>query len=489
MSKLNVLFVSAEVTPIAKVGGLADVVGALPKALADHAVDARIIMPLYEVIDRSKLALKKIAIDVPVPLGETTALITVFQTTLPRSKVPVYLVDSPRYFSQGSIYFEKTTLIDGISEIHRFAFFSKAVVAVTPLLGWRVDILHCHDWHTGLVPALVQLSPDAFWDHVRTLYTIHNMGIFGVWSSTEILSFLGISTDQHPNLALVDVHGDIRLLEQGILAAAAVNTVSPGYAAEILTPEYGLGLEGELKKRADEGRLSGILNGIDTDHFNPETDAAIKQTYGVKTIAAKTINKKALQAWAGFAVDEVRPLFGFVGRLFEQKGFDLIPPALSKALGAGAQCVILGSGLEPFEAAALKLERDFPGQVKTELGFNASLAQQIYTGADIFLMPSRYEPCGLGQMIAMRYGTPPIVRATGGLKDTVTDQKTGFVFAEPTASALEKAIGRALETFQNKKAWQKMILSCLKEDFSWDHSSLAYLKLYQSLVQYPHEHR
>lgn len=483
MSKHNILFVSAEVTPIAKVGGLADVVGALPKALRAHDIDARIIMPLYQVIDRSKFPLKKIADSLIVPLGAGNVSVGLYETKLPKSDVKVYLIDAPRYFSQGSIYFEKTPIIEGISEIHRFAFFSKAVVAIAPTLGWHIDVLHCHDWHTGLVPVLTKLSDDPFWERVATLYTIHNMGIFGVWSSPEILSFLGLQTNQHPNLKLIDGHGDIRLLEQGIVGADMINTVSPTYAKEILTPEFGRGLEDHLHKRFDEGKLIGILNGIDAEHFNPETDPALVQTYGRVTVDKKVTNKTALQKWAGLPTDPKIPLFGFVGRLFEQKGFDLIPPAITDALQQGAQLVVLGTGLEQYEDAATQLQKDFPQQVKVEIGFNATLAQHIYSGADLFLMPSRFEPCGLGQMIAMRYGTPPIVRATGGLRDTVVDGETGFVFAEASAQALNKAINAALLAFANKKSWGSMIDSAMAKDFSWDHSSVLYLNLYKSLVQ------
>lgn len=483
MAKLNVLFVSAEVTPIAKVGGLADVVGALPKALQEHDVDVRIIMPLYEVIDRSRFPLTKIATGLPVQVGGGTESVNLYTTTLPGSNVPVYLIESPRYFAQGSIYFEKNPIVDGISEIHRFAFFSQAVVAVAPTLNWSIDILHCHDWHTGLVPVLTQQSSDPLWENVKTLYTIHNMGIFGVWSSPEILSFLGLDAADHPNLRLVDGHGDIRLLEQGIVGADMVNTVSPSYAKEILTPQFGLGLEGDLQRRADEGKLTGILNGIDTVHFNPATDQALTQTYSAKTITDKLLNKQALQKWAGLEVQNKMPLFGFVGRLFEQKGFDLIPSALHDQLKQGAQCVILGSGLAKYEAVAHQLERDFPQHVKVEVGFNANLAQRIYAGADLFLMPSRYEPCGLGQMIAMRYGTPPIVNATGGLKDTVTDDVTGFVFNQPEVTALTTAITAGATAFADTKRWPAIIQSCMSQDFSWDHSSLEYLKLYRSLVQ------
>jgi starch synthase len=490
MKKLKVLFASAEVAPLVKVGGLADVAGALPKALANHDIDVRIIMPKYDIIDKKKYPASLLKQGLVIKTGKGKELVNIHTTTLPNSAVTVYLVDSKKYFHHGSVYFEKTTFVNSISDVEKFVFFSKVAIDVLPQLGWEPDIIHCHDWHTGLVPALkdVKEETNPFFKNIRTLFTIHNAGSQGAWSAKDILNFLKLKENQHKNFSERQKNGNFLLLEQGIIGGDAVNTVSPTYAKEILTPEFGLGLEGQLQKRHNEGDLFGILNGIDVQHFDPATDPALKHHYSAANPAKMLANKAELQKWAGLRTADNIPVFGFVGRLFDQKGFDLLEPIAEKFLINDVQLIILGTGLEQHEVIARKLEKKFPDKVKAEIAFDAELAQLIYAGSDIFLMPSRFEPCGLGQMIAMRYGTPPIVNATGGLKDTVVDVSnhktgTGFVMKNATSEELETAMSRAIEAFADKKLWQKIVRNGMKTDFSWDHSSLEYLKLYQSLVK------
>ncbi|MFC1663114.1 glycogen synthase, partial [Patescibacteria group bacterium] len=482
-------YIAAEVTPLAKVGGLADVAGALPKALARHAVDVRIIMPKYDVIDENKFPTKKIASGLTVSLGQGKESIDLYTTTLPGSNVTVYLIDSKKYYAHGSVYFEKKTFVGDISDIHRFIFLSKAVIDLLPQIDWPVDVLHFQDWHTGLAPLLLELAAkkDKKMAKIKTLYTIHNMGMMGAWSADNVLLYLGLDEKAHPNLSLKNENGDFRLLEQGIAGADVINTVSPTYAKEILTPEFGLGLEDQLKKRYDHNQLFGILNGIDTDHFDPATDQDIYKNFSLDNVEGKQVNKAKLQKFLGLTVDSKIPLIGFVGRLYDQKGFDLLPPIADKLFKNQVQLVILGTGLEEQERSAKELESKYPAQVKAHITFDAVLAQRIYAGSDLFLMPSRFEPCGLGQMIAMRYGTPPIVNATGGLKDSVVDIKdkngTGFVFTGAESDNLYQALERAIKLYANQKAWQKLIINDMQQDFSWDRSSLEYLKLYQSLVK------
>jgi len=490
MSKtFNVLFASAEVSPLAKVGGLADVVGALPTALEHHDITVRIIMPKYDVIDGKEFPMKLITEKLTVKLGAGDEMVDLYTTTLPHSKVIVYLIDAPKYFGHGSVYFEKKVFVEGLSEVDRFAFFSKAVVDLLPSLDWPVRIVHCHDWHTGLMPALLKIKAtgDKKAAIPKTAFTIHNLGNQGKWTAMDIFKFLGLDDQSSPSFSLINEYGDLNLMEQGIVAADVVNTVSPTYAQEILTPTYGAGLQDQLQKRQDEGKLYGILNGIDIDRFNPSNDPALVEKYSLKDPAGKAANKESLQQWAGLTVDESIPVIGFIGRLIDQKGFDLIPPIADELFKRDVQLIILGTGIKNHESFARQLASDFPDKVRVEIGFDAKLAQLIYSGSDMFLMPSRFEPCGLGQMIAMRYGTPPIVRATGGLSDTVNDVKdadgTGFVFARPESLELLSAIERAMELFGNKQQWRQLIQNNMRQDFSWNHSSRQYVKMYQSLVQ------
>ncbi len=490
MSKpLSVLFVASEVTPFAKVGGLADVVGALPIALQRQGIDARILMPRYGTIDPSTVPMtEKFTFPVSLPSGEET--VRVLEGRLPAGDVPVYFLDNERFFGGERIYFDASAFVNQFVEFERFLFFSLAAVQVAPHLMPDVDILHCHDWHTGMIPLLLQrserLNPER--KRAATLFTIHNLANQGRWNAEDILRFTGLTVADHPALGERQDGRDMNLMSLGIRTADFVNTVSPQYAKEILTPEYGDGLDAVLTQRRD--RLSGILNGIDVDRFNPSTDPAIPARFDADSLHRKAENKLALQQQCGLTVDQDTPLFGFVGRLTDQKGMDLVGANIDRLVERGAQLIILGSGMNEFQDIALAAAQKYPKSVFTKIGFDANFAQLIYAGSDCFLMPSRFEPCGLGQMIAMRYGTIPIVRATGGLVDTVPEYTgqsgRGFSFEEYSAEGLSAAVERALTLYKDQAAWSELAKRDMLSDFSWDESSRKYLNLYTNAVTQNH---
>lgn len=432
---LKVLFAASELTPLAKVGGLGDVVGSLPKALHNIGIDAKIIIPRYEQIDKNKLGLKElnqfsnITVD-----GEK---IKIYKTTLPKSRVEVFLIENDTYLSRGPVYFEKTAFAGSPKEIDRFIFFSKAVFALLQDNNFfRPDIVHCNDWHTAALVKLIKKSNLG----IKTVYTIHNLANQGAVDGTNWMA-------------------------EGIKNADIVTTVSETYAKEIQTKKFGAGLENLLKKRAKEGKLKGILNGIDYDFWKPRKK-----------------DKANFQNKLGLKKDAKAPLFGLVSRLTYQKGLRMLLPLIDDFVSQGAQFVFLGQGESEVEKGLEKAAKNHPDMVYTKIGFDAELANKIYANVDFFLMPSRFEPSGLGQMIAMRYGAIPIVRATGGLKDSVKHLKTGFVFKEEKAIALKKAMEKAMEIFNEKpKQFEKITANCKKEDFSWKRSAKKYKQMYSLL--------
>lgn len=483
MKPPKVLIAAAEMTPLAKVGGLADVIGALPKALAHEGVEVRIIIPRYGSmkLDGMRIDMKKNAI--PVPFAGSTEHVNIQETTLPGSTVPVWLVEHERYLGRGDVY---SSPDPHVAETTRFTFFSRSVLAVIQHLGWWPDVLHCHDWHVSMIPVLIRIlgTKDENVRRIRTLLTIHNLALQGLHNADELLHQLGIASDAHPALAIRDAGGkDIIHLAAGILTADKLNTVSPTYAREILTPQYGVGLEKFLEQRKND--LTGILNGIDVDRFNPETDPQIAQHFSSATTLAKKKNTLALQKLCHLPVTEDVPVVGIVSRLTEQKGLSLVTDRL---LDLPFQLVVLGTGEHDDEERFTNFAVKHSHNVHVQIGFDAELAQQIYAGADLFLMPSQFEPCGLGQMIAMRYGTIPIVRRTGGLADTVrpidrsSAQGDGFVFDTYAPEALEDAVQQALALWKTPDLWHTVIERIMKKDFSWTASAQQYLSLYQTLL-------
>lgn len=478
---MNVLFCSSEVSPFVKVGGLADVVGSLPIALKRLGVDARVLIPRYEHLATNPI-LKPTGLTFTVEAAGKAEKVRIFETTLPDSDIIVYLLENETYLSHGSVYNQHGT-DDPFLEISRFLFFSRAAVTAIKKLDWTPDVLHCHDWCTALLPSFAKLEKTLA--ATPTLVTIHNLAHQAVWNDGDIFKFLGEGSRALDNFSKRDSRGDFNFLQQGVLNATGVNTVSPTYAKEILTHEYGERLENDLRSR--QSSLVGILNGIDINIFNPATDPAIRVHYTSETIEKKRENTLALHERCGFPPDASVPTFAFIGRLAEQKGTDLLVEISERLVQAGARLVVLGTGLENLEKTLTKLAEQFPHQVYCRIGFDAAFAQLIYAGADALLMPSKFEPCGLGQLIAMRYGTVPIVRSTGGLKDTVTDVTddpkggTGFTFTKFSADALWRSVSAALKYYADRQAWHELARRGMQQDHSWDASAREYINLYEHL--------
>jgi len=440
----KILIAAAEVTPIAKVGGLGDVIGALPKALNKLNLDVRLIIPFYGLIDNNKYKIKLTKKNIKI--GDASA--NLWQTNLPDSTVPIYLIEHD-YFKGKEIY--GNALADSQTDIEKFAFFSRAVLASIKTVNFKPDIIHLNDWHTAAVAKLIKT--DQFFRQTKTLLTIHNLANQGKTGTKNYLA-------------------------EGILNADLINTVSPTYAKEILTEEYGAGLEKILAKK--RSRLYGILNGIDTDFFNPQTDKLIKFNYSAQVLGEKIANKTKLQRQLGLPREKNTALVGLVTRFVGQKGVELITENFSEL---NCQFIFLGTGEKKYEGALLNLVKKFPRQFSVQIKFDEKLAHEIYAASDIFLVPSRFEPCGLTQMIAMRYGAIPVVRATGGLADTVNN-KTGFIFKKYSGVELYKTLNKSLTVFYNNQPlWQQLKTNCLKQNFSWKKSALEYLKLYKKLAE------
>ena len=479
---MKVLMVAAEMTPLVKIGGLADVMGSLPKALRAMGHDIRLILPGYQQIDQSLqgLATEK---KVTVALGGKDWTGEIFETQV--GEVPVYLIKSPDFYERPGIYVNPEGR-DYPDNLFRFSFFCVAALEALQVLSFRPEIIHCNDWHTSLIPGLIKThySSDPFYQSIRTLLTIHNLGYQGVFSLEELRSL-----DFNPWLSSAEgyeFYGKANLLKGGILLSDAINTVSPNYARETQIPEYGWGLDEVLRSRRDD--IFGIINGLDYQEWNPATDLYIVSPFSIDSIEQKVDNKLALQRNLGLREDQEVPLLGLVARLVEQKGIDLLEEALPDLLReTNLQFVVLGTGEKKYENLLQNLRMNFPQQVAVEFSFNELRAKQIYSGADMFLLPSRYEPCGLAQMICMRYGTIPIARATGGLVDTVTDydpegKGNGFLFYPFTGSALREAILRALQVYAEPTAWKELITRGMQTDFSWKNSALEYLALYYKIT-------
>ncbi len=492
MTPRRILFVAAEVAPIIKVGGLADVVGSLPKALHAAGHDVRIVIPKYDVIDARRFPSQPIQSGLPVTWQGRQVVVNLNAGRLPATDIPVYFLDCPKIFHAGEVVpglqgVYANTGDAGVlrQELQRFTFFSLAVATTLADWGWQPQIVHLHDWHTALVAAAGQIQRAHGRPFPPTLLTIHNLQNQGRWPAAEVWDWLGWAGQELPLLTRRDGFGNLNQLQLGILAADAVNTVSPTYAREILTLEYGAGLTEDLRGRP--GGVTGILNGLD-DNFNPATDPALVSRYDRSSVTAgKAANKRALQQALGLPIDPSAFLLGLVGRLVPQKGIDLVAAIVPALTELSAQLVMLGTGLPATERLVIQAATGAPERVAVRIGFDAAVAEQVYAGADGFLMPSRFEPCGLGQMIAMRYGTLPVVRATGGLRDSVTDLTadpvtgTGFLFEPPTAAALDEALHRAAALYRQPQGWGAAVQRAMRKDFSWSRSAQAYLRLYDQI--------
>ena len=473
---IKVLFLAAEAAPFVKIGGLGDVAGALPAALRALSetetngvkLDVRLALPLHMVI-RTESATLRPVVSFNVKRSDKEISTQVFETR--SGDLPVYFVAGEPITTSGSVYSANPAL-DG----EKYTFFSLAALEMTKHLDWQPDIVHANDWHTALAAYILQLKN---WDGemrgTKSLLTVHNLPYHGA-DVTGRLAAYGLTLTQTD----LPVWARALPLPLGLWSAGKTVAVSPSYAKEMLTKEFGAGLESYLASRKET--LTGIINGIDTEYFDPAKDEGISTNFTAETISERAWNKTALQKTLGLEVKASVPLFALISRMDVQKGIDLAIDTLSKMKGDNWQAVILGTGDPTLEKRAKRLEERFPDQVKVEIRYDGRLARKIYAGSDIFLMPSRYEPCGLSQMIAMRYGCLPVVRATGGLKDTVKDGETGFVFAGDKPKDFLKAINAALEIYANPKHWQSLQRNAMAEDFSWKKSALEYTALYRSLL-------
>ncbi len=477
--RLKILFLAAEAVPFAKVGGLADVAGSLPKAIRSLGHDVRLMMPRYGTIHSDQFDLEKIGEPFHIPLGRGKEYVHLISGTMDGG-VPVYLLWNDLYFSsRDRVYgFE--------DDAQRFTVFGRSALAALRLLDWKPDVIHANDWHTGLVPTWLNVTgwKDPFYRDLATLFTIHNLTYQGI-SGRLILTFAQMEEVKHLS---VEPPGDVNWMAQGIAHADLISTVSKRYAQEILTPEIGMGLDPLLRER--QKRLFGVLNGIDYEEWNPATDPNVSHRFDVETLDRRAANKTALQQQARLPARPKSPLVGMVTRLDKVKGMDLIEPVLTWLLEEeSAQFILLGAGSPEYHEMFERIQARFPNRARAFLKFDEVLARRIYAGADMFLMPSAVEPCGLGQMIAMRYGCVPIVRATGGLADTVIDytakqsRGTGFVFERHTAKACRGALQRALKAYRDKKTWRKLQRRGMAADFSWSASAQEYVKLYHKAIE------
>jgi len=475
----KILFVTSEAHPLIKTGGLADVCGSLPKALAELSQDIKLIIPNYQAlkITENVRFLCSIRVD--------NRNINILETRMPDSHVTVWLVDYPAYYNYpGNPYVDENGNPWPINA-ERFALFCRIVVEAAMNRvhqDWKPDIVHCNDWQTGLVPALLSLEHD----RPSTLFTIHNMAYQGLFPGNMAAALNLPGKLWHP--AGLEFHEMLSFIKGGLVYADYITTVSPTYALEIQTPEFGYGLEGLLDHRKEF--LGGIINGIDLDQWNPETDPYITQHFTAATLSKKLLNKFELQRRFALPVNDRVPLFGLIGRLVEQKGIDLILECLPEMVAMDMQFILLGSGDKGIEKQLQKLADLYPDKIAITIGYDESLAHLIEAGADIFLMPSRFEPCGLNQMYSQRYGTIPIVRKTGGLADTVVDAlpetlanhtASGIIFNEASSGSLLEAIKRTLILYHSPDTWKKMQNNAMKKDFSWQRSAEQYLALYENL--------
>jgi len=471
---MKILIAAAEAVPFVKTGGLADVIGSLPQELRRQGIDARVILPLYRDIPEIFHAKMTSVLSITVSLGWRRQYCGLLQMVY--QDVPFYFIDNEYYFARDGLYGYE-------DDAERFAFFSKAVVELLPHLGFLPDVIHSNDWHTGLVNAYLHAA-GAQTRKIASLFTIHNLRYQGVYPRFLLNDILGLG-ESYFTPERLEFFGAINYMKAGISFADIISTVSDTYAKEIQTAEYGENLDGLLQRRSHN--LVGIINGIDYSIYNPEQDPMITAAYSVRSQAGKKKNKEDLQKIMGLPVVPHLPLIAIVSRLVDQKGLDLVLHALPELLNQDIQLVVLGAGDEYFERSFSNAARDFPQKLAVNIQFAESLAHKIYAGADIFLMPSHSEPCGIGQLIAMRYGAVPVVRETGGLKDTVlpydeeTGSGTGFCFAEYTPAAMLTALRQAAVVFQNKAAWRKLVRSGMKRDYSWTNSAKQYRKIYEKL--------
>lgn len=471
---MKVLFASSEAYPFAKSGGLADVAGALPKALRRRLIGCRVVMPLYSGVSDELREKMTFLFSITVPVSWRRQYCGVFEAHL--DGVIYYLLDNQYYFKRDGLY-------GHYDDAERFAFFSRAVLEIIPHIGFTPDIIHCNDWQTAMIPVYLNefYKFDPLYENIKSVFTIHNIQYQGKYGKELYGDVLGLREGRE---SLVEYDGCVNLMKAAIQCADKVTTVSPTYSREILDPYYSHGLDSILKEFTY--KLTGIVNGIDYDVYNPETDPLIFKNFTAEDLSGKAVNKAELQKQMGLPERADAPLIGIVTRLVKHKGLDLVKHVFEELMQQDLQFVILGSGEWEFETFFYEMAKKYPDKVALKLGFDAVLANRIYAGADIFLMPSKSEPCGLAQMVALRYGTVPIVRETGGLNDTITDSGdgvgNGFTFANFNAHEMKDTILRAIDGYRDTEGWDILRRRGMGCNNSWSASAGAYIRLYKELA-------
>lgn len=472
---MKVLYVASEALPFMASGGLGDVAGSLPAALRKRLIGCRVVMPLYDSIKQEYKDQMKFVTSISVPVSWRRQYCGIFEAKA--NGVIYYFLDNQYYFKRDGIY-------GHYDDAERFAFFARAALEIIPAIDWKPDVIHCNDWQSALTPLYYSIyyANKMGYENIKTVFTIHNIQYQGKYGNELLNDVLGI--DDY-NADLIEYDGLVNFMKAGIECSNRVTTVSPTYAEEILDPWFSYGLDSILNQR--RGKLSGILNGIDTDNYNPETDKVIAANYNAEDFSNKAVDKEELQKHFGLAVRPEVPVIGIVTRLVGHKGVDLIKAVIEKSLWErDCQYVILGSGEWQYESFFRELHDKYPDKVGVTIGFIPDLARKIYAGADLFLMPSKTEPCGLSQMVALRYGTLPIVRETGGLKDSITDcgdgKGNGFTFQTYDAYDMLGAIYRGTDAF-NSDDWATLVQRALQCDMSWGKSANEYIKMYRELIK------
>lgn len=481
---MKILFASSEVLPFSKTGGLADVAGSLPVALKKLGHDVRVITPKYKSAEEGKFELRQVVDDMEVPISNRLESCSILEGKIDES-VPVYLIKNDNYYHRDELYGDSQG--DYPDNAERFIYFSRSILEACKALNFSPDILHCNDWQTGLTPVYLRklYHEDQLFSQTASIYTIHNLGYQGLFWHYD-MHLTGLGWDLFTPNGL-EYYGKINLMKGGLLWADVISTVSKKYSQEIQTKEYAHGLEGVLQFRSDD--LYGIVNGVDYTLWNPETDSLIAQNYSTKNLAGKVACKRDLLKALELPGNIEYPIIATISRLDDQKGFDLVAEIIDKLMHLDLYFILLGTGHERYHKLFLHIGEKYPKKAGIRIAYNNTLAHKIEAGSDIFLMPSRYEPCGLNQIYSLKYGTVPIVRATGGLDDTIKTFQpkagigTGFKFIKYQSDNLLSAIKKALKAYKDKKVWKALRLRGMQEDLSWDYSAKEYEKLYKKTFE------
>lgn len=479
METKKILFAASEAAPFIKSGGLGDVIGSLPKAVAGKNCEVAVVIPLHEGIPEELRSKLTYITNFFVQLGWRSQYCGVF--SYEEKGVTWYFIDNEYYFKRGG------ALYGCYDDAERFAFFSAAVLEMMPHINYFPNLVHCHDWQTALIPIYYKLRYYAYpgYEGIKTVFTIHNIEYQGVFGRDIVENVLGLSIEEFEN-GFLEYDGNVNLMKAAIICSDKVTTVSPSYAEEIKTPEYGHGLHGVLQQEAS--KLCGIINGIDRKLYDPSKDKRIFFKFSAKDLSGKAKNKEELQALVNLPKNKDVPVIGMVTRLVSHKGLDLVSAVIDDLLADDVQLVVVGTGDWKYEQFLRDKQWQYPFKLSVNIAFNSELAQKVYAGSDMFLMPSKSEPCGLAQMIALRYGTIPIVRETGGLRDSilsyneVTGEGNGFSFANYNAHDMLFVIRRACEFYKNEEIWSRIVDNGMSSDFSWKKSAKEYNKLYDALI-------